>query len=100
MSTVGGVQDAVKIPELRKRAMFTLGMLIVYRIGVFVPTPGIDAEKLKRLFEQSSNTIFGIVNMFSGGALEHFSIFALGIMPYISVSIIIQLMTTAIPMLE
>ena len=100
MSTVGGFQDAAKIPELRKRAMFTIGMLIVYRIGVFVPTPGIDADKLKRLFEQSSNTLFGMVNMFSGGALEHFSIFALGIMPYISVSIIIQLMTTAVPFLE
>ncbi len=100
MASVGGVQDAVKIPELRKRALFTLGMLIVYRIGVFVPTPGIDSEKLRRLFEQSANTLFGMVNMFSGGALENFSIFALGIMPYISVSIIIQLLTTAIPRLE
>ena len=100
MSTVGGVQDAAKIPELRKRAMYTLGMLIVYRIGVFVPTPGIDSVKLKHLFDQAANTLFGMVNMFSGGALENFSIFALGIMPYISVSIIIQLMTTAIPRLE
>ncbi len=96
----GGIQDVAKIPELRKRVIFTLAMLIVYRIGVFVPTPGIDAEKLRRIFEQSSRTLFGMVNMFSGGALENFSVFALGIMPYISVSIIIQLMTTSIKYLE
>jgi len=97
---IGGVQDAAKIPELRRRVMFTIGMLIVYRIGVFVPTPGIDAVKLKALFERASSTLFGMVNMFSGGALENFSVFALGIMPYISISIIIQLMTTSIKHLE
>jgi preprotein translocase subunit SecY len=97
---VGGVQDAAKIPELRKRVMYTIGMLIIYRIGVFVPTPGIDAVKLKSLFERASSTLFGMVNMFSGGALENFSVFALGIMPYISVSIIIQLMTTSVKHLE
>ncbi|MFN8390908.1 MAG: preprotein translocase subunit SecY [Bdellovibrionota bacterium] len=97
---VGGVQDAAKIPELRRRVMYTIGMLIVYRIGVFVPTPGIDAAKLKHIFESASSTLFGIVNMFSGGAIENFSVFALGIMPYISVSIIIQLMTTSIKHLE
>lgn len=91
---IGGFQDATKIPELRRRALFTLLMLVVYRIGVFVPTPGIDAERLVNLFEQSSKTLFGIVNMFSGGALENFSIFALGIGPYITMSIIIQLMAT------
>ena len=80
--------------------MFTIGMLIVYRIGVFVPTPGIDAAKLKDIFERSSATLFGMVNMFSGGALENFSVFALGIMPYISVSIIIQLLTTSWKHLE
>ena len=97
---VGGVSDAAKIPELRRRVMFTIAMLVVYRIGVFVPTPGIDADKLKHLFQQASATLFGIVNMFSGGALENFSVFALGIMPYISVSIIIQLMTTSVKHLE
>ncbi len=97
---IGGFQDAAKIPELRKRIFFTLGMLVIYRIGVFVPTPGIDAEKLKSLFNQASSTLFGIVNMFSGGALEHFSVFALGIAPYISVSIILQLMTSLVPRLE
>jgi preprotein translocase subunit SecY len=75
-------------------------MLIIYRVGVFVPTPGIDAIKLKRIFEQASNTLFGVVNMFSGGALENFSVFALGIMPYISVSIIVQLLTHSIPTLK
>ncbi len=97
---IGGVNDAAKIPELRRRLMFTIGMLIVYRIGVFVPTPGIDAAKLKAIFERSSATLFGMVNMFSGGALENFSVFALGIMPYISVSIIIQLLTTSVKHLE
>jgi preprotein translocase subunit SecY len=97
---IGGVQDAVKIPELKKRVLFTLGMLVVYRVGVYVPTPGIDTEKLRAMFERASSTLFGMVNMFSGGALEHFSVFALGIAPYISVSIIIQLLTTAVKHLE
>ena len=97
---VGGFEDAVKIPELRKRVLFTLSMLIVYRIGVFVPTPGINSEAFSRLFDQASGTLFGLANMFSGGALERFSVFALGIMPYISVSIIIQLMQSSIPHLE
>lgn len=89
---IPGLQDAAKIPELRKRALFTLSMLIIYRIGVFVPVPGIDAEQFKKTFEQASSTVFGMVNMFSGGAIENFSILALGIMPYISVSIIMQLL--------
>ncbi len=97
---IGGVQEAAKVPELRKRVFFTLGMLIIYRLGVFVPTPGIDGLKLRKIFEGSSKTLFGIVNMFTGGALENFSVFALGITPYISVSIIIQLMTSSIKHLE
>lgn len=97
---IGGFQDAAKIPELRKRVFFTLWMLIIYRVGVFVPTPGIDAERLKNLFQQASSTLFGMVNMFSGGALENFSVFALGIMPYISVSIIIQMLTSTVKHLE
>ncbi|MCL4142977.1 UNVERIFIED_CONTAM: hypothetical protein GTU68_047073, partial [Idotea baltica] len=75
-------------------------MLMVYRLGVFVPTPGIDAERFKSLFDQAQNTVFGMVNMFSGGALENFSVFALGIMPYISVSIVVQLLTTSVKHLE
>src|SRR5512147_933599 len=75
-------------------------MLAVYRVGVAVPTPGIDGKALAQFFEQARNTMFGLVNLFSGGALERFSIFALGIMPYISASIILQLLTIAIPHLE
>ena len=97
---IGGVQDAVKIPELRRRVLFTLSMLLVYRVGVFVPTPGINSASYKQLFDRASNTVFGMVNMFSGGALENFSIFALGIMPYISVSIVIQLLTSSFKFLE
>ncbi len=97
---MGGFENATKIPELRKRVIFTFVMLIIYRVGVFVPTPGIDADRLARLFEQASATLFGMVNMFSGGALENFSVFALGIMPYITMSIIIQLLTSVVPRLE
>ncbi len=95
-----GMQGISKIPELRKRVLFTLGMLAVYRFGIFVSTPGIDVEALRRMFDTGDGTLFGLVNMFSGGALEQFSIFTLGIMPYISVSIIMQLLTSSIPALE
>jgi len=95
-----GVDSVGKIPELRKRILVTLGLLAVYRLGVFVSVPGIDVAKLKQMFETGSGTLFGLVNMFSGGALENFSIFTLGIAPYISVSIIIQLLTPSIPALE
>lgn len=87
----------VKIEELRKRVIFTLLMLIIYRAGVHIPTPGVDGEALKQVFENMRGTIFGIFNLFSGGALERFSIFALGIAPYISASIIVQLLTVVIP---
>jgi len=95
-----GFQNAANIPELRKRILFTLIMLAVYRIGVQIPTPGINSAALASFFAQQSKTIFGMFNMFSGGALEKFSIFALGIMPYISASIIFQLLTVVIPQLE
>jgi len=95
-----GFQNATKIAELRKRIFFTFAMLAVYRVGVAVPTPGIDGQALAGFFEQAKNTVFGLVNLFSGGALERFSIFALGIMPYISSSIILQLLTVVIPPLE
>jgi preprotein translocase subunit SecY len=97
---VEGFQNASRIPELRRRLLFTFAMLAVYRIGVAVPTPGIDGKALAAFFEQARNTMFGLVNLFSGGALERFSIFALGIMPYISASIILQLLTVVIPHLE
>ncbi len=95
-----GFQNATRVPELRRRLLFTLAMLGVYRIGVAIPTPGIDGQALAAFFEQARNTMLGLVNMFSGGALERFSIFALGIMPYISSSIILQLLTVVFPYLE
>ncbi len=96
----GGFQNIFKIPELKKRILFTLGLLIVYRIGVHVPVPGIDSVALSSFFAQAEGTIFGIFNMFSGGAFQRLSVFALGIMPYISASIILQLLTVVIPHLE
>lgn len=97
---MSGLQSAANIPELRRRVLFTLIMLAVYRMGVQIPTPGINGEALTAFFNQNASTLFGMFNMFSGGALENFSIFALGIMPYISASIIIQLLTVVIPRLE
>jgi preprotein translocase subunit SecY len=96
----GGFQNIFKIPELKRRVLYTLGLLIVYRIGVHVPTPGIDSAALANIFSRAAGTIFGLFNMFSGGALERLSVFALGIMPYISSSIILQLMTVVVPYLE
>ena len=96
----GGFGNIFKIPELKKRIFFTLALLVVYRIGVHVPVPGIDSVALAEIFDRAKGTILGIFNMFSGGALERLSVFALGIMPYISASIILQLMTVVIPHLE
>ncbi|PIE56319.1 MAG: preprotein translocase subunit SecY [Desulfobulbus propionicus] len=97
---MAGLANAANVPELRKRVVFTLLMLLVYRVGVQIPTPGINGEALAAFFEKNASTLFGMFNMFSGGALENFSIFALGIMPYISASIIIQLLTVVVPQLE
>ena len=90
----------LKVPDLRKRLLFTLAMLAVYRLGVFVSTPGIDVDRLRKQFEGAGGALFGLVNMFSGGALENFSIFTLGISPYISVSTIVQVLSPLIPALE
>src|ERR1022692_3671233 len=95
-----GFSGASRIPELRRRLVFTALMLAVYRIGVAVPTPGIDGQALASFFDATKGTLFGWVNLFSGGALERFSIFALGIMPYISVAIILDLMKVAWPYLD
>jgi preprotein translocase subunit SecY len=95
-----GISGASRIPELRRRLIFTALMLAVYRLGVAVPTPGIDGQALASFFDAASGTLFGWANLFSGGALEHFSIFALGIMPYISVAIILDLMKVAWPYLD
>lgn len=96
----GGFANIFNVPELKKRCLITLALLIVYRIGVHVPTPGIDSIALAEIFVRAKGTILGIFNMFSGGALERLSVFALGIMPYISSSIILQLLTVTIPHLE
>ncbi len=95
-----GFGNIFKIPELKRRIFYTLALLVVYRIGVHVPVPGIDSVALAEIFDRAKGTILGIFNMFSGGALERLSVFALGIMPYISASIILQLMTVVIPHLE
>jgi preprotein translocase subunit SecY len=91
-SNIGAIP---KIPELNKRLLFAAIMLIVYRLGVFVPIPGIDPEQIVKLFEQTTGTIFDILNLFSGGALARASIFALGVMPYITSSIIMSLLVKA-----
>jgi len=96
----GGFGNIFKIPELKKRITYTLALLIVYRIGVHVPTPGIDTVALASFFARAKGTLLGLFDMFSGGALERLSVFALGIMPYISASIILQLLTVTIPHLE
>ena len=94
------LQNMMNLPELKKKILVTLALLFVYRIGVFVPTPGIDPVSLAQFFERFQGTIVGMFAMFTGGALERFSVFALGIMPYISASIIIQLLTVVEPNLE
>ncbi len=99
-NAVGSLAGLGQVSELRKRLVFVLVALVVYRIGTFIPVPGIDPGAMARFFEQQSSTILGMFNMFSGGALERLSIFALGIMPYISASIIMQLMSAVVPSLK
>lgn len=89
-----------RLNELSRKILFTIGFLILYRIGVFVPIPGVDSQALSDFFKNQGANLFGMFNMFSGGALERFSIFALGVMPYISSSIIAQLLTVVVPQLE
>jgi preprotein translocase subunit SecY len=92
-----GLGEAVRFTEMRYRFFFLIGALVVYRIGTFVPVPGLDVAAMARLFEQQEGTILGLFNMFSGGALKRLSIFAMGVMPYISASIIIQMMAVVVP---
>jgi preprotein translocase subunit SecY len=89
-----------KATDLRNRILFTLGLLIVYRLGTFIPVPGIDGAALREFMEGAQATIGGMLSMFTGGALGRMGIFALGIMPYISASIIVQLLTAMVPQLE
>ncbi len=94
------VANVFRIPDLRKRVLFTLALLAVYRLGGHIPTPGINALRLEQFFEQNQGTVFGFIDLFSGGMFRRLTIFALGIMPYITASIILQLMTVVIPTLE
>jgi preprotein translocase subunit SecY len=94
-----GLANMFRIEELRKRLLFSLGMLAVYRLGIFVTTPGVDREAMKSVLQQTGG-LLQLFNLFSGGALEQLSIFALGIMPYVSASIILQLLTVVVPKLE
>lgn len=97
MSTL---QNIMAIPELRRRILFTLSMLAVYRVGCHIPTPGIDAQVLAKFFEGTEGTLVGLVSAFTGGALQQMAVFALGIMPYISASIILQLLTVVFEPIE
>jgi preprotein translocase subunit SecY len=97
---IEAIANVFRIPDLRNRVLFTLGLLAVYRLGGHIPTPGIDANRLEEFFQQNQGTLFGFIDLFSGGMFRRLTIFALGIMPYITASIILQLMTVVVPMLE
>src|ERR671921_2386058 len=92
--------NAWRVPELRKRILFTFLILALYRLGSWIPAPGVDSEQIDQYFQGRGSTILGLLNVFSGGALSQFALFALGIMPYVTASIILQLMTVVIPRLE
>jgi preprotein translocase subunit SecY len=100
MKFLEALRNIFRIPDLRKRVLFTLGLLAVYRIGAFIPTPGINTDLLQQIIEQQRGTVLGLVDLFSGGNFARMTVFALGIMPYITASIILQLMTVVIPYLE
>jgi len=99
-SGIGALAGAGRLTELRQRIFFVIMVLVVYRIGTFIPLPGIDVDVMSELFARNSDGILGMVNMFSGGALSRMSLFALGVMPYISAAIIVQLLTAVVPSLE
>src|SRR5256714_476246 len=92
--------NAWRVPELRPRGLFTALILALYRLGSWIPAPGVNPDAIKSYFGGQGNTILGLLNIFSGGALSQFAIFALGIMPYVTASIILQLLTVVIPRLE
>ncbi len=97
---ISSIQNIFHIPELRRRILFTLGMLAVYRVGCHVPVPGVDGQVLATFFQGTQGTLLGLVSAFTGGALETMTVFALGIMPYISASIILQLLTVVFEPVE
>src|SRR4249920_129650 len=92
--------NAWRVPELRRRVLFTAMILAVYRLGSWIPAPGVDSQTIKDYFSGRGGTVLGLLNLFSGSALSRFSLFALGIMPYVTASIILQLLTVVIPSLE
>ncbi|NNE06980.1 MAG: preprotein translocase subunit SecY, partial [Gemmatimonadetes bacterium] len=94
------LQNIFKIPELRRRVLFTLSILVIYRLGSHIPSPGVNSAALEFFFQQNAGTLFGLYDMFAGGNLSKATIFALGIMPYISASIIFQLLTSVVPFFE
>src|SRR6266404_3285630 len=100
MKFLEAVTNVFRVPDLRKRLLFALALLAVYRLGGHIPTPGIDTNKLEDFFKQNQGTLFGYLDVFSGGTFRRLTIFALGIMPYITSSIILQLMTVVVPTLE
>ena len=100
MKFLEAVANAFRIPDLRYRILFTLAMLAIYRLGGHIPTPGIDADRLEEFFRQNQGTLLGFFDLFSGGMFRRLTVFALGIMPYITSSIILQLMTIVVPTLE
>jgi preprotein translocase subunit SecY len=94
------LSNAWRVPELRRRVLFTAGVLAVYRFGSWMPAPGINSDAIKSYFSNNGNTVLGLLNLFSGSALSRFSVFALGIMPYVTASIILQLLAVVVPRLE
>ena len=100
MSALQSFANVFNVPDLRKRVFFTFLVLAVYRLGAHIPTPGVDRHAISAFFKASAGSIFGFLDIFSGGALRRLSVFALGIMPYISSSIILQLLTVVWPYLE
>jgi len=99
MNPAAALGDATRFSDIRSRLLFLVGALVVYRIGTFIPVPGIDTQQVANFFNEQSSTILGVVNMFSGGAMSRMSIFAMGVMPYISASIIIQMLSMVVPSL-
>src|SRR5438094_706013 len=100
MKFLEAVANVFRIPDLRKRLLFALGLLAVYRLGGHIPIPGIDTNAFENYVKQNQGTLFGFIDLFSGGMFRRLTIFALGIMPYITSSIILQLLTVVVPTLE
>src|SRR5688572_9421815 len=100
MALVDSIQNIFRIPELKKRLLFTLGMFAIYRLGEHVPAPGVNGQALAAAFASQAGTLFGLYDVFVGGSFSRATIFALGIMPYISASIILQLLGVVVPYFE